>query len=513
MHAPYTTTYATEGMVCTGERLASVAGVAMLRAGGGAVDAAIAANAVLTVTHQHQCGLGGDAFALVYRPGDREPAVLNASGRAGSGADPDRLRRGGRVRMPERGEVSVVPVPGCVDGWLALHERFGRLALTEILEPARVYAERGFPASPTLAAAVAALPRIPAAADYEEAGPLRAGSIVRRPGPARALAAIALHGRAGFYQGEFGERLLELGAGEYTVSDLARSNADWVEPLGVDVWGRRLWTVPPNSQGYLTLSSAWIAERLSLPADPESPRWPHLLVEAARQAAFDRDEVLHEGADGVALLAPERLAPRAAAVDPDRAGAPGGATRRGGTAFLCAADAGGMGVSLIQSNYMGFGSHLVVPGLGIFLQNRGAAFSLEPGHPTEYGPGRRPPHTLSPALVTRADGTLDCLVGTMGGDSQPQTLLQLLARHLVADEGPAETIAAPRFVLARGAQVVLEGHAPDAWLRGLTERGHAVATEPSWASTFGHAHLIVREGDLLAGASDPRALGGAALGY
>jgi len=215
------------------------------------------------------------------------------------------------------------------------------------------------------------------------------GQRVVRPGVARLLAAVADGGRDAFYEGEFGAALLALGQGEYTADDLARPNADWVDALGIDVWGARLWTVPPNSQGYLSLAAARIAELVTegqaFP-DPEDGAWAHLLVEASRLAGHDRPAVLHEGADGAALLAPERLAAAAANFDPQaRSGfaAPG---RGGGTIYLCAVDADGMGVSLIQSNAEGFGSHVAVPGTGVLLHNRGIGFSLESGHPAEYGP-------------------------------------------------------------------------------------------------------------------------------
>ena len=511
--APYATHYAPTGMVASIDHLASSAGVAMLRAGGSAADAAIAANAVLTVTAQYVCGLGGDLFALVHRPGDGQPACLNASGRAGSGADPDRLRAEGHTRMPPQGDVRATPVPGCVDGWVELHGRFGRLPLAEVLEPARAYAESGFPATPLMAAAARRLEGVAHADDYTGSGPLEPGSLVRRPGVARTLAAIATRGREGFYQGDFGERLLEVGNGEYTVDDLARGHADWVEPISVEAWGRRVWSVPPNSQGYVTLSAAWIAQGLELPADPSDGVWAHLLVEAARQAGFDRDDVLHEGASGEELLAPERLAPRRAAIEADRAAALGRVHAGGDTIYLCAVDGDGMGVSLIQSNYMGFGSMVVVPEVRIFLQNRGAGFSLEPGHRAEYGPGRRPPHTLAPALVTNPDGSLAAVLGTMGGDAQPQIVLQLLARHYGAGETPADTLAAPRFTLRSLDTVAVEEHAPPSWLEGLAARGHAVERRPGWTGEFGHAHLISVDDGVLAGAADPRSLGGTAAGY
>jgi gamma-glutamyltranspeptidase/glutathione hydrolase len=524
--APLPTTLARNGMVCAVDHLAAGAGVAMLRAGGSAADAAVAASAVLAVTTQHMCGMGGDLFALVHhRAGP--PDALNASGRAGSGADADRLRAEGHREMPRIGDIRSVPVPGCVDGWLALHERHGRLPLADVLEPARAYAADGFPASATLAPSVQLVASLPEAADYTAGGPVSSGTVIRRPGVARTLAAIAAGGRAAFYEGEFGEGLLQLGAGEYTADDLARSQADWVAPLVADAWGHRLWTVPPNSQGYLTLAGAAIAAGLDLPSDPDDPQWAHLTIEAARQAGFDRPAVLHEHADGAALLAIDRLSARRAAIDPSRAAALGDTYATGGTIYLCAVDGERMGVSLIQSNASGWGSLLVVPGVRIFLQNRGLGFSLEPGHPAEYGPGRRPPHTLAPALVTTGDDGLAMTTGTMGGDTQPQILLQLLARLLHAGESPADAVAAGRWALAgpegaRGfdtwagggrVRVAIEGNAPSSWDAGLTERGHDVARTGMFDHGFGHAHVIVNRGDHLAGASDPRARGGAATGY
>jgi gamma-glutamyltranspeptidase / glutathione hydrolase len=336
---------------------------------------------------------------------------------------------------------------------------------------------------------------------------------VRRKGVARTLAAVAADGRRGFYQGEFGERMLELGNGEYTVADLAVTQADWVDPISVSAWGRRVWSVPPNSQGYVTLSAAWIADALELPADPSDGRWAHLLVEASRQASFDRYDVLHEHASGGELLADERLEPRLTAIDPQRASAPGRVPAGGDTIYLCAVDREGMGVSLIQSNYTGFGSLVVVPEVRIFLHNRGAGFSLEPGHAAEYGPGRRPPHTLAPALVTNPDGSLAAVLGTMGGDAQPQIVLQLLARLYAAGQTPGEALAAPRFVLSGPDAVAVEEHASEAWRVGLAARGHAVEVRPAWGGEFGHAHVIAVEDGVLAGAADPRSLGGAAAGY
>ena len=384
-------------MVSSIDHLASGAGVAVMRKGGNAIDAAIATSAVLAVTSQHMCGMGGDLFALIHRAGDGEPAVLNASGRSGSGADAARLRAEGVVRMPRRGDIRCVPVPGCVDGWLALHERFGSLPIADILEPARDYAADGFPCSPTLTRSVRSVINLADAADYLNDGrPPKPGTVIRRPGVARALDAIIKRGRAGFYEGEFGEGLLALGRGEYAPSDLEEPNADWVRGVHTEAFGRRLWTIPPNSQGYLTLAGAWIADGLDLPQNPDESLWAHLLVGSRRQAAWDRIDVLHEHADGEALLAPQRLAPRRAAIHPERAAALGGDFGGGGTIYMCTVDSEGTGVSLIQSNFAGFGSGLIVPGVRIFLQNRGAGFPLRrdtppnmprgAGHPTRSRP-------------------------------------------------------------------------------------------------------------------------------
>jgi gamma-glutamyltranspeptidase/glutathione hydrolase len=512
-----------DGVVCSVDRQASACGVAVLQAGGNAVDAAVATSAALAVTTPHMCGMGGDLFALVHGPLNpgSEPAVLNSSGRAGSGADAERLRAEGQTVMPFRGDVRSAPVPGCVDGWTALHERFGALPLADVLAPAIALAEHGSALSPLLAFTLSMLEAVEGCDELTGADPDAAE--IRRPGVARMLRAVASDGRDGFYRGEFGEGLLAVGRGEYTEDDLARSQAEWVPGLSLDVWGHRVWTVPPNSQGYLSLAGAGIAERAGLPADPAGGRWAHLTVESARMAGFDRPEVLHDRADGVALLAADRLDERAARIDPDRAADVASLAAGGGTIYMCTADGSGNAVSLIQSNASGFGCHVAVPGTGVLLHNRGIGFSLRPGHPAEYAPGRRPPHTLSPALVTTPDGRLRTVLGSMGGDSQPQIVLQLLARLLHAGEDPGTIIGAPRWVLGLdggsgfdvweggATHVRIETHAPEAWEDGLARRGHDVRRAESDVAGFGHAHLIDLTPDGPVGASDPRAIVGAAL--
>jgi gamma-glutamyltranspeptidase/glutathione hydrolase len=513
-------------MVCSVDHLASVAGVSMLQRGGSAADAAIATSAVLAVTTPHMCGMGGDLFALVHS-GSGPPSALNASGRAGGGADAARLRDEGAVAMPFRHDIRAVPVPGCVDGWLSLHGRFGRMALSDVLEPARRMADDGFALSALLAAMLPLVADVAGTDDFFGPNARRAGESCRRPGVARALAAIASEGRVGFYGGEFGDGLVEIGAGEYDPDDLERPLADWVEPVALSAWGHQLWTVPPNSQGYLTLATAWLAEQVGLPDAPDDERWAHLLVEAARQAGHDRDTVLYEGADGDALLATGRLAARRDAINPDRVSPLPFPARHGDTIYLCAVDGSGMGISLIQSNAADFGAHIVEPRTGIFLHNRGIGFTLEPGHPAEYAPGRRPPSTLSPALVTRPDGSLRAVLGTMGGDSQPQVVSQLLARLLLAGQHPGTAVSAPRWVLANHGSSIgfstwsdhgalgvdVEANAPDGWISGLQRRGHAVRVRGVLDHGFGHAHAIETDGHTLAGMADPRAGAGAAIGY
>lgn len=517
-----------EAMVCTVDARATHAALDMIEAGGSAVDAAIAANAVLGVTCPHLCGMGGDLFALVHDHVGA-PAVLNASGRAGSGADPDSLRAEGHDRMPFTGDIRSAPVPGCVDGWAALHQRYGSRPWADLFAPAIDIARRGFTASPLLAAAVAFLAGVEGCDELArtEIGPDRH---IVRPEVANTLVALAEGGRDAFYGGRFGSALIEVGAGEYTDGDVTASHADWTAPLRRRVWDHDVWTVPPNSQGYLSLAITRISELVGIAGvdsggpSPDGSAWAHALVEAAVLAGWDRPDRLHEGADGETLLDEADLAARADQFDPATVWTPPAPMPAlgGDTTYLCVVGPGPrgehrLGVSLIQSNAAGFGCHVAVPGTGLLLHNRGVGFSLVPGHPAEYGPGRRPPHTLSPALITRPDGSLRTVLGTMGGDSQPQIVAQMLARLLAGDQPPGAVIGAPRVLLdrpgghgfdlweGRPLTVRIEPGEP-AWAPGLRDRGHTVAEAAARDLSFGHAHLVDVAGDgTLTGAADPRA--------
>jgi gamma-glutamyltranspeptidase/glutathione hydrolase len=529
-------------MVSAADHLAATAGVGLLHQGGSAADAAVGAAAVMAVTSPHMCGMGGDLLAMICPPGG-EPVALSAIGRAGAGVDADQLRTEGHQVMPLRRDLRTVPVPGAVDGWLALHGRWGRLPLGAVFAPAIELAEEGFVASVMLMLASHLVHDVAGAQELCPHGPLRLDQHVRLPSVARTLRTIVLEGREGFYQGEFGQALIEAGHGIFTAGDFARRLAQWDQPLRLRAWGRDLWTLPPPSQGYLTLASSWIAEQLGLGTDPSDPLWAHLVVEASRAAGHDRPAVLYDGADGPALLDENRLARAAAHIDPDWAAPPdvtlgngpsaagnGAAIPRmgdGDTTHLCAIDADGLGISLTQSNALDFGAHVVAGSTGIFLHNRGVGFSLVPGHPAELGPGRRPPHTLSPLLATTPDRALSLLVGAMGGDAQPQIILQVLARMLPGGQDPATALAGARLSLDAPAagpfrlwwgddlQVAVEAHAPAGWIDDLRRRGHRVQPISAFDPTaVGCSQVIsvVRDGDgdgdgvsrHFVGAADPR---------
>ncbi|MGB0112026.1 MAG: gamma-glutamyltransferase [Ilumatobacteraceae bacterium] len=532
MSLPRSSVRAPHHLVASADHLATSAGLAAFEQGGNAVDAAIATNAAIAVTGPHLCGLGGDLFALVHvddpvsdAPG--ETYALNASGRAGSGADPDAMREEGLTEMPFKTDMRSVTVPGCIDGWLALHERFGSLPLEVILAPARRLAADGFPASPLLVGSLRRLDA-PSRSHLAELATqaTSTGAVVRRPGAALVLAGLPVSGRDGFYGGAFGDGLIEVGDGLFTRDDLDARHADWVDPLTTNAFGVDMHTIGPNSQGYLTLAAARLADQLDLPDDPDDDRWAHLLVEAATAAGSDRPDALHEGADGEALL--REIDARLDLVGLEQSSGRTAPAADGDTTYLCTAgidrDGRRLGVSLIQSNASGFGSHLVEPNTGINLHNRGLGFNLIDGHPAELRPGRRPPHTLSPALATR-NGRLAAVFGTMGGDAQPQILLQIAARLFRHGQSATAAIDAARWALRGpttgfdtwtgdvGPTVRIEGHGPATWVERLRSRGHASQSAPAWDSEFGHAHaIVVEDTGMFAGAADPRAVIGSAAG-
>jgi gamma-glutamyltranspeptidase/glutathione hydrolase len=503
--------------VVTPHALASQAAMTAMARGGNAVDAALAADAVLGVVAPETCGIGGDLFALVHRDGADRPQVLNASGRAGEGADPEKLRTAGHTIMPPF-DAQAVTVPGCVDGWMALHERFGQMDWPDILEPSIGLARHGFPASAELAAALTARQdRLTAQTASEglfpQGRPPGVGARLTRPGLASTLSDIAANGRAGFYQAKAGTEIVAATGGILTEKDLAKTSAEWVEPLAVEVFGLTGWTTPPNSQGYLTLASAALYELLQAPSDPEDPTSWHLAIEAYRAMAADRGEVLCDAGYApvppAELVSSGRLVRSLAQIDRDRAAVLAARPPApGGTAYLCVVDAEGLGVSFIQSNFMGIGSGIGAGKAGFFLHNRGAGFDLRRGHPNELAPGKRPLHTLSPSIWT-AGGRLAGLLGTRGGDYQPQLLLQMAIRVFGARLAPGAAQTRPRWMVppgqSSGSEVAVEAHAPAEVVKGLERRGHRVTVRHETQHGWGPVSVItIDENGLRTAAADPR---------
>ena len=494
-------------MISSADALATKAGVRILEQNGNAVDAAIATSAAMAVVAPHLCGMGGDLFALVHVDG--QVHSLNAAGRAGSGVNPEQLRQQGFTHVPMNANFNSVTVPGCVAGWLALHERFGTLPLELLFADAIRLAENGFRSSPLL---INSFKRLDDSLkrNFKDlySATTEIAPTIKRPGVGRTLHAVATHGRDAFYAGEFAEGLIEMASGMYTREDLASASATWDQPISIDVYGHRVWSTAAPSQGYLFLAALAISEQLELPDDPNDAQWAHLLIEASTAVGYDRTQVLHDRADLGATL--KDLVKRKSLISPQSASPRSHVGQDGDTTYMCAVDRNSMGVSLINSNASGFGSGLVEQRTGINLHNRGLGFSLIRGHESELAAGRQPPHTLCPALITRKDNSLLSVLGTMGGDAQPQIILQLITRLLrtggVAHK-PAEIVDAGRWVL-RGPTtgfdtwssqspptVQVEGHAPESWLGELTSRGHQVEQRPRLDSGFGHANMIVIDED------------------
>ena len=510
---------ARSGLVATPHGASTAAAVETLAAGGNAVDAAIAACAVQGVVAPHTCGIGGDLFALVHRPGASQPLALNASGRAGSGVDAAALRAAGHSTIP-RDHPAAIPVPGCVDGWVELAGSLGRLSLAQVLAPAIRLAEYGFAADRDLVTAVDA--RRDELSAHEAAAPLLGGpgAFVRRPQLAATLRAVAQEGREAFYDGPTARAITSATGGVITPDDLRRRQADWQEPLAVEVWGRTAWTMAPNSQGYLATGACAVLERLAGRPDPDDPLTWHLAIESYRALAAEREFLVadagHVSVDVATLLAAPRLDAVAEAVDPRRARLrPEPVPAAGGTAYLCVLDREGVGVSLIQSNFSGFGSGIGVGSAGFLLHDRGRGFTLEPGRANELAPGKRPLHTLSPTLWTH-DGQLSALLGTRGGHEQPQLLLQVAAALLGAPGDPASADpvsaqARPRWTVdvpgtgVHGSRVRIEADAPESVRADLAGRGHDVAVVPPRQPGWGPASAISAAADgTYTAAADPR---------
>ena len=505
-------------VVATSQPLATQAGIRMLLRGGNAVDAALAAAITLTVVEPTSNGIGGDAFAIVWD--GRSLHGLNGSGRAPRAWS--RQRYAGLTEMPRTG-WNTVTVPGAVDAWVRLSTRLGKLPFAELFEPAIHYAEQGFSVSPITAGrwqdawpVYAEHPEIVRTFFPSRRAP-RAGELFRCPQQAETLAAIAASRGESFYRGPLAERIAACAASEggaLTRADLDAHRSDWVEPLSVAYRGVRLHEIPPNGQGIAALIALGVLDRFDLSRHaPDSAESLHLQIEAMKSAftvVFRHvADIDHMRVAPEALLAGSRLDALAAAIDIDRAATPAAAApTAGGTVYLAAADASGVMVSLIQSNYLGFGSGVVVPGTGIALQNRGRGFVLDADHPNEVDGGKRPFHTIIPAFVTRGGRPLMSF-GVMGAHMQPQGHLQMMVRIFDYGQNPQAALDAPRWHVAPDASLALEPGFPAAAVAGLKARGHRVVLgEP--ASLFGGGQLVLALADGFLAASDPRKDGHAA---
>lgn len=505
------------GAVAGPHRLTSLAAMAVLDGGGNAVDAAIAANAVQGTVAPETCGIGGDLFALVWRPGATAPDALNASGWAGSGADAAALRSDGHTDIPNDHPASV-SIPGTVAGWYAMADRFGSVPVATLLERAVAYASDGFPASTEYSRATNAkreqLSRSAAGlellGDHDET---QLGDRVRRPMLAATLERVGRSGPEGFYAGPVAADIVAATGGVLTTDDLAAYRPDWVDPIGTRTLGRFGWTIGPNCQGYLTLATLRVFEMLAEgDFDPADPASHHHLIEAYRAVAQERDDVVTDDRfapmTGAELLADDRLAVIADGIGPTAGSYPAQMAKPGGTAYLCVVDANGMAVSLIQSNFHGLGSLIGTTTSGFLLHNRGAGACLEAGHPNELAPGKRPLHTLSPTIWTDDDG-LRMVLGTRGGHQQPQLLAQVAA-NLSAGDAPWTAQARPRWTtttLARGTEssLRLESAFDPSITADLEARGHRIERVDEYTGGWGPVSMIVVDRDGLRTASaDPR---------
>ncbi len=523
------TVYAPHGMVATSQPLASEAGLEVLRRGGNAIDAAVTAAAVLSVTEPHMTGIGGDMFAIVWLARAHKLVALNASGRAGSLMMRDTLEARGFHPGTQQGAMSVT-VPGALAGWDMLLRTHGRRTLAQALQPAIAYARDGFPVSPIIAAQwageAAFLERDSAAAATFLPGrrPPKAGEWFRNPDYARTLQEIAHRGIGTVYGGALGRRIvarLKTLGGFVTLDDLKQNAPTWVTPISVPFRGYRVWELPPNNQGIAALEMLRILEPYDLKAmGHNSAPYLHHLIEAKKLAYADLDRFVgdakHLDMPAEAMLTDAFIAERRRHLDPSRAQSrvdPGPLRTQSETIYLTAADADGNMVSFINSNYDLFGSGIVVPGTGFALHNRGAGFTLTPGLPNTVAPGKRPFHTLIPGFVTRTVKGREAAYmsfGLMGGGMQAQGHVQFLLNYFVFGMDLQAAIDAPRFRHFDGLRVALEAPVGDSVRGALMAMGHELIDQPPGA--FGGAQAIVRLPRGFAAGSDPRK-DGMAVGY
>jgi gamma-glutamyltranspeptidase/glutathione hydrolase len=510
------------------------------------VDAAVATNAVLAVVAPNNCGIGGDAFWLIWDQAEGRLHALNGSGRAPAAASAQSIRRDGLERLPFRGPLTIT-VPGAVRSWGDAHARFGRLSREELLGPAIELADHGFPAWDELIEGVErTLQAVEADVGVDAAGRFaahfrapgrawRAGERIRLPSLARTLTRLAHDGFDAFYDGELGERQARFLAGAGSpirADDITGHRSTWGEPIRGDYRGTTVATHPPNSSGMVALEILGILDHARAPERDrfgpdgvDDTRWVHFGIEAAKLALADRNALLAD--PDFARPPVERLlselytAELAAVIDPHQASVARLAARLpGGTIYLATVDGAGNAVGLIQSNWNGFGSGLVDPETGIHYHNRGRSFRLEPGHPNELEPGKRPLHTLLPWMLFRDDNPEPWVVGgSMGGDAQPQIAAQVISAIVDGGLDVRTAVSAPRWHvdpsehIGPAMDVYAESRFPDRLFSDLAAMGHPVHRLQAFDADVGHCHAIElvdrgpAHGGTLAAATDPRSAG------
>jgi gamma-glutamyltranspeptidase/glutathione hydrolase len=497
----------TKGVIATPHRTASEVGAQVLRDGGNAIDASIAANAVLCVVYPHMTSVAGDLMAIVWPAGATAPVGLIGAGRSGELATIEAARSRGHERMPERG-ILTVTVPGTVEAWGRLLERFGTMGLGAVLEPAEALARDGYiitaGLSDALKGAAGLLGREPAAQKLYP--PMEAGMLLRNPDLASVLHDLGRGGISNFYRGEIAAAIasaITRRDGLVTARDLAGHRSQWVEPVTVGYRDVTVYELPPPTQGLTALAILARLNRLSREELQPGPGFVAHFKRIRDECYPLRDRYITDPDFSTAPLAPF--------LDPDHAAVGGPGLREGGdTVYLCAADEHGNLVSLIQSVAFDFGSGIVAEGTGMLLQNRGCYFSLDPDHVNRLEPRKRTMHTLIPAMATR-DGRPWAVFGTMGGDGQPQLQTQVLVNLVDHGLEPVEALARPRLrVVAGGAAVTLEADYPGA--AELARSDQQMQLMPAGHHSFGHAHAILIDGPSTwrAGA-DPRSDGAAQI--
>jgi gamma-glutamyltranspeptidase/glutathione hydrolase len=538
-HQSRSVVVAQNGMVATSHPLAVQVGVDILRQGGTAADAAIAANAMIGLVEPMSCGIGGDLFVIYWDAKTQKLYGLNASGASPYRLTRDIFRERGLAQIPEEGPLSW-SVPGCVRGWHELRERFGSMPLSQLLAPAIAYAEQGFAVSDIIAtnwqASAPSLARYPdSARTYLPQGKAPdEGEIFRNPYLAASYRAIAQDGADAFYRGSIAERIVafsERNGGFFTMADLHDCKADWIEPVSTNYRGFNVWELPPNGQGIAALEVLNILEGYDLaPLGPDNGEYLHLLVEATKLAFADRAQFYADPAFNqlpiAELISKEYAARQRRRIDPAKAAVnvPPGDPKlnHGDTIYLTVVDKDRNCCSLIQSNYFAFGSQMTPGDLGFVLQNRGALFALDDNHPNRLEPHKRPFHTIIPAMVTK-EGRPWLSFGVMGGDMQPQGHVQVLVNMIdfgmnVQEAGDAARVrhlgdATPTGIPAdpNGGIVAVESGVPAATLEILRAKGHTIAQAPGGFGGY-QAILIDWERGTLRGGTDPRKDGSAA-GY